>query len=61
MLFIPIAPGIYTPLLLNQERETQESLLNNSSNQSLFAISSYRNNVFLDLDTLDAKYKELLK
>lgn len=62
MLFIPTSEGVYIPLILRQlndgaviEEEENETTDHRSQ------IVSYKNNLFLDFDTLDRKHTELLR
>ena len=53
--FLPVAPGIYTPLILMQALPMNFTMDQNSS-----FVKSYKNNYFLYMDQLDPKYKDLL-
>ncbi|EAS03884.2 hypothetical protein TTHERM_00455230 (macronuclear) [Tetrahymena thermophila SB210] len=61
MLFIPSSNDIYVPLILKQLNDGAIfNDQNTSASSASLSISTYKNNYFLDFDTLDKKVKELL-
>ena len=60
MIFIPYNESIYIPLILKQVNENFSLEYTNKEEQILQTIS-YKNNLFLDFDTLSKKHKELLQ
>lgn len=55
-IFIPVTQGIYSPLIL---RQINSSFSINDTHDDL-NIKSYKNNFFLDIETIESKYKELI-
>ena len=55
-VFIPVTQGIYSPLIL---RQINNSFSINDTHDEL-NIKSYKNNYFLDVETIDPKYKDLI-
>jgi len=56
-VFIPVTQGVYSPLIL---RQINTSFTLNDTHDE-FNAKAYKNNYFLDLETIDPKYKELLQ
>lgn len=54
MIFIPYSTGVYLPLAIVDSQRTQLELATTT-------ISSYHNNYFLDMSTLEPKTRDFLK